>query len=44
MTLNTVQKAAYKQIQSDARFLYSLTLSQQQPMSENTNYIMMSQP
>ena len=42
MTLNTVQKAAYKQIQSDARFLYSLT--QQQPMSINTNYIMMSQP
>ena len=44
MTLNKVQKAAYKLIQSDARFLYSLTLIQQQPMSVNSNYIMMSQP
>ena len=44
MKFNAVQKAAYKLIQSDARFLYSLTLIQQQSMSVNSNYILMSQP
>lgn len=42
--LNAVQKAAYELIQADARFIYALTVIQQEAKSINSNYIMMSQP
>lgn len=42
--LNSVQTAAYELIQSDARFLYTLTAVQQGSPRVKSNYIMMSQP
>lgn len=42
--LNSVQKAAYELIQADARFLYTLTIIQQNAKNISSNYIMMSQP
>ena len=42
--LNNVQKAAYELIQSDARFIYTLTDIQQNAKNISSNYIMMSQP
>ena len=42
--LNTVQKAAYELIQADARFLYALTVIQQNAKNISSNYILMSQP
>ena len=42
--MNSVQKAAYKLIQADARFLYTLTIIQQNAKNISSNYIMMSQP
>lgn len=42
--LNHVQKAAYELILSDARFLYTLTIIQQDAKNISSNYIMMSQP
>lgn len=44
MMLNPVQKAAYELIQSDARFLYTLTVIQKKAKNISSNYIMMSQP
>ena len=44
MMLNDVQKAAYKLIQSDARFLYTLVDIQENAKNIDSNYIMMSQP
>lgn len=43
-SLNSVQKAAYELIQSDARFLYTLTVIQREAKNINSNYMMMSQP
>lgn len=42
--LNKVQKAAYELIQADARFLYTLTVINQNAKNISSNYIMMSQP
>lgn len=44
MKLNKVQTAAYELIQSDARFLYTLTDIGQRAKSISSNYIMMCQP
>ena len=44
MNLNAIQKVAYELIQSDARFLYTLTDIQQKAKNNEGNYIMMSQP
>ena len=41
---NTIQQAAFELIQSDARFLYTLTKLQQECKQIESNYIMMSQP
>lgn len=42
--LNAVQSAAYELIQSDARFVYSLTYIQQNAENIESNYVMMCQP
>ena len=42
--MNRVQTAAYELIQSDARFLYTLTDIGQRAKSISSNYIMMCQP
>lgn len=42
--LNDVQMAAFELIQSDARFLYTLTDIHQKAKNINSNYIIMSQP
>lgn len=42
--MNKVQVAAYELIQSDARFLYTITDINQKANSISTNYIMMCQP
>lgn len=42
--LNNIQQAAFELIQSDARFLYTLTDIQKNAMNNQGNYIMMSQP
>lgn len=42
--LNEVQKTAYKLIQSDARFLYTLTHIQNNAHNIDSNYTMMCQP
>lgn len=44
MELNKIQTAAYELIQSDARFLYTLTDMGQRASNIRSNYIMMSQP
>lgn len=44
MTFNKVQAAAFDLIQSDARFLYTLTDIRQKARNINSNYIMMCQP
>ena len=44
MTFNRVQKAAFDLIQSDARFLYTLTNIHQNAHNIRSNYIMMCQP
>ena len=44
MTFNKVQAAAFDLIQSDARFLYTLTDIHQKARNINSNYIMMCQP
>lgn len=44
MKLNKVQTAAYELIQSDARFLYTLTDIGQRAKNISSNYIMMCQP
>ena len=44
MHLNTVQKAAYELIQSDARFLYTLIDIDRNAKNNEGNYIMMCQP
>lgn len=44
MQLNEIQKAAYALIQSDARFLYTLTDVYQNAKNIKSNYIMMCQP
>ena len=42
--LNKIQRAAYEMIQSDARFIYTLTVIHQNEKSINSNYFMMCQP
>lgn len=42
--MNKVQIAAYELIQSDARFLYSLTKIQNNARNISSNYVMMCQP
>ena len=44
LKLNKVQTAAYELLQSDARFLYTLTDIQHNASNINGNYIMMCQP
>lgn len=44
MEFNKVQNAAYELIQSDARFLYTLTDMSQNASNINSNYILMCQP
>ena len=44
MQLNKVQKAAYELIQSDARFLYTITHISKNAKKIKSNYIMMCQP
>ena len=44
MEFNKVQNAAYDLIQSDARFLYTLTDISQNASNINSNYILMCQP
>ena len=44
MKLNKVQTAAYELIQSDARFLYTLTEIDKRAKNISSNYIMMCQP
>lgn len=44
LTFNRVQTAAFDLIQSDARFLYTLTDIQQKAQNISSNYIMMCQP
>lgn len=44
MTFNRVQMAAFDLIQSDARFVYTLTDIQQKAKNIDSNYIMMCQP
>lgn len=44
MKMNKIQTAAYELIQSDARFLYTLTDISQKAKNINSNYIMMCQP
>lgn len=44
MHFNNVQNAAYELIQSDARFLYTLTDIDKKARNNKGNYIMMSQP
>ncbi len=44
LNLNIVQTAAYQLIQSDARFLYTLTDVSRNAKNINSNYIMMCQP
>jgi hypothetical protein len=42
--LNTIQKAAFELIQSDARFIYTLVDIQKNAPKINSNYILMFQP
>ncbi len=44
MELNSVQRAAYELIQSDARFIYSLFAINKIEKHIHSNYVMMSQP
>lgn len=44
LILNKVQTVAFELIQSDARFLYTLTDIQKNARNINSNYIMMCQP
>lgn len=44
MELNIVQKAAFELIQSDARFIYTLTDIENDAQNIESNHIMMSQP
>lgn len=44
MELNKVQTAAFELIQSDARFLYTISDMMQNAKNINSNYIMMCQP
>lgn len=44
MFLNKVQKAAFALIQSDARFIYTLTDIQKIARNIRSNYMMMCQP
>ena len=44
LTFNKVQAAAFDLIQSDARFLYTLTDIHQKARNINSNYIMMCPP
>ncbi|MGL4549236.1 hypothetical protein [Eubacterium aggregans] len=44
MCLNKVQEAAFALIQSDARFIYTLTDVQKNARNISSNYIMMCQP
>ena len=42
--LNPIQRVAFEMIQSDARFIYTMTMIHQNEKSINSNYVMMCQP
>ena len=44
MRLNEIQQAAYKLIQADARFVYTLIDIDKKAQNISSNYIMMCQP